>query len=310
MQGSDQSGIKTRRKRRLVESRIGDVHGCLTIIGIERRNGCNSLMRVRCQCGEESSAWLNSLVGKSERTYCEHCQPSLEDWQVAIRGVWSGMIERCNNPRHQGFANYGGRGIAVCERWQNDFLAFCSDMGPRPAGMSIDRINNDGNYEPSNCRWASKREQLANTRKNRHFTICGVTMISSEWANLCGISREGMRKRFERFSPEDAVLVYESAARSLGVAVRKVNSTRSDSATASLLRSPVKAICDPDECTICNRKRLSVGLCRPHYMAFNRLSISSPEDAAALELSGKIIRGIPGRPRKRAAPNSGGWGPH
>lgn len=310
MHGSEQTAIKPRRKRRPIESRMGDVHGCLTISGIVRRNGSNYLMEVECKCGKYSTAWLNDLVNKRPREHCEHCQPIIEEWQAAIRNTWSGMIERCHNPRSQAYRNYGGRGISVCDKWRKDFLAFCLDMGPRPSGMSIDRINNDGNYEPENCRWASQREQTSNTRKNRRFTVCGVTMISAEWASLCGISREGMRKRFDRFSPEDAVLAFERAAKTLGVPQRKIDSTRSDSATASLLRSPVKAVCDPYECTICNRKRHAIGLCGPHYMAFNRLSLSSPEDAAALELSGKIIRGVPGRPRKRAAVKSGGWGPH
>ncbi len=79
--------------------------------------------------------------------------------------TWEGMKQRCHNPRFPRFKDWGGRGIIVCDRWRDDFKAFLEDMGARPSsGHSIDRINNDGNYEPSNCRWATTSEQSANKR--------------------------------------------------------------------------------------------------------------------------------------------------
>lgn len=77
--------------------------------------------------------------------------------------AWGAMIQRCTNPRHPRWKYYGARGITICQRWRDSFPAFLADMGPRPsAGHSLDRVNNDGHYEPSNCRWATWPEQRAN----------------------------------------------------------------------------------------------------------------------------------------------------
>jgi hypothetical protein len=84
--------------------------------------------------------------------------------------AWSAMIQRCTNPKTKQYKDYGGRGIRVCQKWKCSFESFYADMGPRPSkAHSIDRKDNDGNYEPGNCRWATEREQKMNTRQNVRY---------------------------------------------------------------------------------------------------------------------------------------------
>lgn len=79
-------------------------------------------------------------------------------------GSWRAMVDRCTGPRHVAFGRYGGRGIKICERWRT-FVYFLADMGKRPCGMELDRIDNDGDYEPANCRWASRLTQMRHLRR-------------------------------------------------------------------------------------------------------------------------------------------------
>lgn len=99
---------------------------------------------------------------------------------------WSEMIARCDNPKSKIYSYYGGRGISICERWRS-FENFLEDMGERQVGQSLDRIDNDGNYEPGNCRWASKKDQARNRRSNCLVTYNGTKMSLSEAAELEGI---------------------------------------------------------------------------------------------------------------------------
>lgn len=101
--------------------------------------------------------------------------------------IWSGMKKRCSNPRSAMFRHYGGRGIRVCERW-NDFAAFIADMGAPPLGATLERIDNDGDYTPANCRWATRAEQNRNTRQNVMLTYGGRTQCLTDWAREYGLS--------------------------------------------------------------------------------------------------------------------------
>ncbi len=104
-----------------------------------------------------------------------------------MKQIYNGMISRCYNPKDACYVNYGARGIEVCERWLKSYADFCIDIGERPnSDYSIERIDNNGNYEPSNCKWATKAEQNLNKRNNVRLTYDGKTLTVSQWIKELG----------------------------------------------------------------------------------------------------------------------------
>lgn len=133
----------------------------------------------------------------------------MKSWEAAARAnithgmsntrlfnIWDGMRSRCANPRAINFANYGGRGIKVCDRWQK-FENFFADMGHPPQGCTLERSDNDGDYTPENCTWATRQQQARNRRNNRLLTHGGETLCSEAWAQRLGISRAGLMRRID-----------------------------------------------------------------------------------------------------------------
>jgi hypothetical protein len=120
--------------------------------------------------------------------------------------IWLGMKQRCCNPNNPAFSYYGGRGITVCARWLDSFENFHADMGDPPPNSTIDRVDQNGPYEPSNCRWASRKEQQNNLRSNRRVTVGNITLTISQWAELTGLHRNTIDQRLKAgWSPEKAV---------------------------------------------------------------------------------------------------------
>lgn len=107
---------------------------------------------------------------------------------------WKHMLERCRNPQHPKWPRYGGRGISVCKQWLS-FERFIEDMGPKPPGASIDRINNNGNYEPSNCRWATPKQQSQNTSNNVVLEHNGTSLCLAEWERVLGLYKGCLSRR-------------------------------------------------------------------------------------------------------------------
>jgi hypothetical protein len=120
--------------------------------------------------------------------------------------TWANMLTRCRNPKDKQYHRYGGRGIKVCERWES-FSSFLADMGMRPDGKSLDRIDNEGNYEPGNCRWATVKQQSRNRTNTPRILFNGKMISTAELAELHGLPRRRILARIKRgLSVEEAIV--------------------------------------------------------------------------------------------------------
>jgi len=173
-----------------------------------RRNGRAShgaaAWLCRCDCGREVTVSAPSLrQGDTKSCGCYHSERVIESHAThrmsnsQMYKTWRTMKARCENPAATGYSRYGGRGIYVCERWQS-FQNFYADMGDAPPGMTLERIDNDGPYCPENVRWASRKEQVRNTRRTVLVAHNGQTRTLSEWCEDLGIDRHLAYDRLKR----------------------------------------------------------------------------------------------------------------
>lgn len=173
----------------------GQRFGRLVVVAYEGRD-CHrtSIWRCVCDCGNEAVTKSRELKsGDTKSCGCRNREVAAMRFAIhglshrPEHGAWSQMIQRCTNERTKAYADYGGRGIRVCQRWLS-FQQFIEDMGPRPSPEhTIDRIDNNGNYEPENCRWATVRQQRRNTRANRLLTMNSQTKTAIEWCEELGM---------------------------------------------------------------------------------------------------------------------------
>jgi len=127
--------------------------------------------------------------------------------QHPLYGVWQSMKTRCFNSNRNDYPNYGGRGITVCKSWCNDFKQFVADMGERPDGYTLDRIDNNGHYCPENCRWSSYHFQSRNRRDTRLLAFQGKTQCIMDWSKDLNINHSTIRDRLRRgWSIEQALV--------------------------------------------------------------------------------------------------------
>ncbi len=196
--------IKTINRKLAKDIKPGDVFNRLRV---DRLGPATKARKRRwyctCECGKiVLVVGADMAFGRSQSCGCrqrdmtltrnlKHGQSGTPEYQA-----WWNMIHRCTSPDNEWFDDYGGRGIAVCESWLASFEAFFADMGNRPSDKhSLDRINVNGNYEPSNCRWATKSQQCRNIRNNFLLTHNGKTATPAEWSEITGIKDVTIKSR-------------------------------------------------------------------------------------------------------------------
>jgi hypothetical protein len=165
--------------------------GKAAIVAVDRRNSGHT-----SSCGHLR---LDALVQRSTKHGNAPRGASTSEYRA-----WCSMISRCTLATGKSWANYGGRGITVCKRWRK-FENFLADMGPRPAGTTIERIKNNKGYSPSNCRWATRAEQARNTRRTRFITYRKATKCVSDWAGYFGLTQSTMYYWLGRYGEAEAM---------------------------------------------------------------------------------------------------------
>ncbi len=199
---------------------LGGRRGRWTVIGAPVRKGGRTLVPCRCDCGTERHVRQDLLIsGGSGSCGCLSKEQKAEYLRTHARThgesrtdsaeyrCWVNIRKRCEKRYSTSFKDYGARGIRVCERWQS-FENFLADMGRRPSPKhSIERHDSNGDYEPGNCRWATKHEQVRNTRRSVLIEFRGRTLCLGDWAREIGVSSRTLRWRIENWGVERALSV-------------------------------------------------------------------------------------------------------
>jgi len=162
----------------------------------------------RCDCGKDKNirglklkAGVTTSCGCFRREVVARKNTTHGESNNNSYGSWQAMLTRCSNKNQRSYKNYGGRGITVCQEWLS-FENFLADMGERPEGMSLERIDNEQGYNKLNCKWATRQEQSRNKRTNRYITINGITLCFSDMCKKFSIDRDIVRDRLRSGWPE------------------------------------------------------------------------------------------------------------
>lgn len=197
--------MNTSPKSRLKDI-TGRTFGRLTALRFQKTSTGRSAWICRCSCGNDVHVLTENLktgntqsCGCRQRDIMHEIRTSHGDSVGGKRAkeymIWLTAKQRTCNPNNPRYPHYGARGITMCERWKNSYEAFLEDMGRCPDRHQLERINNDGNYEPSNCKWATKVQQMNNMRTNFRVTHDGRTQTVAQWAREFGMSDNVLRGR-------------------------------------------------------------------------------------------------------------------
>ncbi len=178
----------------------------LAICDVGRVSSGDRKWKFACDCGSQFEA-AGYAVRSGRVVSCPSCAAKRTVAASITHGktdtdeyrIWTGILTRCKNPKSKAYQSYGGRGIGVCDQWANSFESFLEDMGARPSkNHSIDRRDNDGDYEPGNCRWATRAEQAANKRNTVRVQIGGELVRVPDLAERVGITRSAIHLRLKK----------------------------------------------------------------------------------------------------------------
>jgi len=190
---------------------LGQKFNHLLVKELSHKVGSSEYYMCICVCGKERIVKKDRIIiGAVKSCGCIRKPSSNIGHGCAKAGnetpeyrTWKGIRKRCHNPKSVGYKNYGGRGIKVCDRWSK-FENFLADMGQKPTPKhTIERRDNNGNYEPNNCRWATVKEQNNNRRSNTKVTYNGQTKTISQWADELGFSWKTLYMRYKRHGLRD-----------------------------------------------------------------------------------------------------------
>jgi hypothetical protein len=200
-------------------SLINKTFGRLTVIEEIKKRGKNRYFKCLCQCGKYTETQYGGLTGGTSKSCgCLMRENSSRQGKknmthgmtkTPMYRVWCAMRNRCYNPNVRGYSDYGGRGIKVCKAWKNSFEQFLQDMGERPEGAQIDRIDNNGNYCKENCRWASRTTNARNKRTSMYIVFNGVETHIVEISKQCNINAATLRARIRSGNFSDHQVVTE-----------------------------------------------------------------------------------------------------
>ena len=178
--------------------------GKLTVIKFTKNASHDSYWLCHCECGNRRIICAGDLQRRNKKS-CGCLQKTHGMTSARVYGVWSSMIKRCSNKNHKDFKYYGGRGIKVCKRWHK-FENFFEDMGHPNSNLSLDRINNNSNYSPDNCRWATQSEQANNKRNTVLIKYKDKIKTLMQWSKDLNINRKTLSGRIRRgWSVEKAI---------------------------------------------------------------------------------------------------------
>ncbi len=193
---------------RLITDRTGEIYGRLLVVSYAYNKNRYNYWHTRCACGgSRITLWQHLKSGDTQT--CGDCKR--RGWKhrghsmlgTPVYKTWSSMKSRCNiKSGIHNYNNYYARGITVCDKWLK-FKRFYQDMGDRPKGMSIERIDNDKGYYKDNCKWATPTEQANNLRTNVRITYGGETKTATQWANIHGVSTGLILTRYHKGWPID-----------------------------------------------------------------------------------------------------------